>query len=86
VRGPDGQRVEGFLVQLGGHLGEHATFGKKIGRAGVRADQLPEFIQALVGAWLEDADEGEDFSSWVQRLPGDQLELMVMDAAGAPTA
>ncbi|MGH9288293.1 MAG: nitrite/sulfite reductase, partial [Acidimicrobiales bacterium] len=27
VPGPDGDRVEGFLVQLGGHLGDSYRFG-----------------------------------------------------------
>jgi sulfite reductase (ferredoxin) len=31
----DGDRVEGFLVQLGGHLGEGCRFGKTVSRARV---------------------------------------------------
>jgi sulfite reductase (ferredoxin) len=81
VPGGDGDRVEGFLVQLGGHLGEGFRFGQKISRARVRAEDLPVFIQRLVGSWLADRDDGEDFSAWVARQPDGDLDALVLSAA-----
>ncbi len=82
VPGSDGDRVEGFLVQLGGHLGGDYRFGKKVSRARVRAQDLPDFIERLIRSWLEDRDEGEDFSSWVHRQPDADLLALVLAAAG----
>jgi len=81
VPGPDGDRVEGFLVQLGGHLGGDYRFGKKVSRARIRAEDLPEFIELLVRSWLDDRDEGEDFSAWVHRQPDADLQALVLAAA-----
>lgn len=75
--------MEGFLVQLGGHLGGNYRFGKKVSRARVQAQDLPDFLKGLVGSWLEDRDEGEDFSSWVHRQPDPDLQALVLAAAGA---
>lgn len=85
VPGGDGERVEGFLVQLGGHLGAGFRFGKKMGRARVRAEDLPAFVERLVRSWLEDRDEGEDFSAWVHRQPEGELEALVMAVAAVGT-
>jgi sulfite reductase (ferredoxin) len=79
----DGQRVEGFLVQLGGHLGGDYTFGTKISRARVRAEDLPDFIERLVRCWLDDRNEAEDFSSWVHRQPPGDLQALVTAATAA---
>jgi sulfite reductase (ferredoxin) len=80
VPGGDGERVEGFLVQLGGHLGAGFRFGKKMGQARVRAEDLPAFVERLVRSWLEDREEGEDFSAWVHRQPPGDLEALVLAA------
>jgi sulfite reductase (ferredoxin) len=83
VPGGDGDRVEGFLVQLGGRLGRDPRFGKKLGRARVRAEDVSGFITRLVDAWLEGRDDGEPFGSWVQRQPDPDLQALVLAAARA---
>jgi sulfite reductase (ferredoxin) len=72
VPAPDGGgRVEGFLVQLGGHLGAEAAFGRKLSRLRVTAEELPDFLEELLSTWMEDREEGETFAGWVARREDD---------------
>jgi len=76
---PDGNggRIEGFQVHLGGHLGGDYRFGKKVKGLRVAARDLPDFIELLVRCWLDEREEAEDFSGWVNRLPQDQVSDLV---------
>lgn len=79
---PISDRVEGFLVQLGGHVGgDYYRFGKKVSWPRMQAQDLPDFIERLVRSWLDDRDEGEEFSSWVHRQPEADLQALVLAAA-----
>ena len=79
VPGDDGERIDGFQVHLGGHLGGEYRFGKKVKGVRVAARDLPNFIEFLVRCWLDERDEGEDFSAWVNRLPQDEVnDLMAL--------
>ena len=82
VPDPDGhERVEGFLVQLGGHLGDGHAFGRKIPRARVPAADLPDFIEQFVRDWLERRHDGESFATWAQIEPENELQALVLAAA-----
>jgi sulfite reductase (ferredoxin) len=75
--GPDGGRVEGFQVHLGGRLGGGHRFGTKARGLRVAADDLPGFVEGLVLRWLAGRDEGEDFSTWVNGLSRDEVDELV---------
>lgn len=79
--GDNGDRIEGFQVHLGGHLGGEYRFGKKAKGLRVPAEQLPPFIESLVRTWLGERDEGEDFSSWINRIPEQEVGRVVAHAA-----
>jgi sulfite reductase (ferredoxin) len=82
VPGDNGERVDGFQVHLGGHLGGEYRFGKKVKGVRVAATDLPDFIELLVRCWLDEREEGEDFSGWVNRLPQHEVsDLMEMATA-----
>jgi sulfite reductase (ferredoxin) len=86
VPGPDGGgRVEGFLVQLGGHLGAEAHFGRKLSRLRVGAEELPDFLEEVLGAWMEDREESEGFAAWVER-GGEEVEAVATQAAARARA
>ena len=59
ILGLDKAGVENYQVTLGGDPGDGATLGERLG-PGIDADQVPDAIERIVGAYLEqrtDADE-----------------------------
>ncbi|MCA1727606.1 MAG: nitrite/sulfite reductase [Actinobacteria bacterium] len=80
---PDGgDRIDGFQVHLGGKLGGEYRFGTKVKGLRVPARELPTFVAGLVGTWLEDRDEGQDFSTWINGLEAPERETVVAAARG----
>jgi sulfite reductase (ferredoxin) len=63
----DGNDVEGFQVHLGGRLGQDAGFGKSVKGLRLPADDLPDYIERLVTAFVAERDDDETFSEWVVR-------------------
>jgi sulfite reductase (ferredoxin) len=68
-----GTPVEGFQVHLGGALGVHAGFGRKLRALKVTAADLPDFVDRVTGHYLEQRTNGEQFAEWVLRAEEDQL-------------
>ncbi|MGH2739145.1 MAG: nitrite/sulfite reductase [Actinomycetota bacterium] len=70
-------RVDGFQVHLGGSLGRRYRFGDKQKALRVAGEKLPDFIAHLIGAWMHDRDEGQDFTTWVSGLPETQASELI---------
>jgi sulfite reductase (ferredoxin) len=73
----DGHQVEGFQVHLGGALGLHAGFGKKLRAHKVTSAGLDDYVATIVSNYLADRAVGEGFPAWATRadealLRGDQ--------------
>ncbi len=60
----DGNDVEGFQVHLGGRLGEAAGFGRTVKGLRLPADDLPDYVERLLRAYLEEKADGQSFSEW----------------------
>jgi sulfite reductase (ferredoxin) len=77
VPGPDGQMVEGFQIHLGGGLGlaagQTAGFGRKLRGLKATAAELPEYVERVVGRYLDQRTGGESFSQWVMRADEEAL-------------
>ena len=77
VPGPDGTMVEGFQVHLGGGLamaaGQSGGFGRKLRGLKTTADELPDYVERLVGRYLASRKDGEPFADWVMRA--DEADL-----------
>jgi sulfite reductase (ferredoxin) len=67
VMDEDGNQVEGFQVHLGGALGLHPTFGKKLRAHKVTSSGLDDYVTNVVTAFLEQREDGESFAAWVAR-------------------
>jgi sulfite reductase (ferredoxin) len=67
VPGRDGERVEGFQVLLGGHLGPDPVTGTRVKGLRVAADDLEDYLEGLLRAFLDTRDEGEPFHHWAAR-------------------
>jgi len=68
-----GNQVEGFQVHLGGGIGLHDTFGKKLRAHKVTSAGLDDYVTNVVTAYLADRSEGETFASWVVRADEELL-------------
>ncbi|MFL6060860.1 MAG: nitrite/sulfite reductase [Marmoricola sp.] len=69
----EGNQVEGFQVHLGGGVGVHHTFGKKLRAHKVTSAGLDDYVTNVVDAYLADRTEGESFATWVERADEDLL-------------
>ncbi len=63
----DGNQVEGFQVHLGGGIGLHNAFGKKMRGHKVTSTGLDDYITVVVGNYLVDREPGESFADWTAR-------------------
>ena len=69
----DGEMVEGFQVHLGGRLGPDAGFGRKLRALKVTADEMPSYVQRVLGNYTDQRDADEAFADWVERAEEDAL-------------
>jgi sulfite reductase (ferredoxin) len=65
----DGQggSVEGFQVHLGGSLGLHSGFGRKLRQHKVTSDELGDYIDRVVRNVVKHRNEGDRFAQWAIR-------------------
>ncbi|HRV70064.1 MAG TPA: nitrite/sulfite reductase, partial [Marmoricola sp.] len=63
----DGNQVEGFQVHLGGGIGLHNAFGKKLRGHKVTSTGLDDYITVVVGNYLVERESGETFADWTAR-------------------
>jgi sulfite reductase (ferredoxin) len=79
---PGGEKVEGFQVHLGGHLGAEYRFGRRAKGVRVPADELADYIEGLLRRFLETRFPEEAFHQWIERA--DDAVLAHEDAAAVP--
>ena len=58
---------EGFQVHLGGSLGTDPAFGRKLRGLKVGADGLTDYVERVLGNYLADRADGEQFATWARR-------------------
>lgn len=67
VTDDNGNRVEGFQVHLGGAVGMHPDWGKKLRGHKVTSAELDDYVVRVVEHYKEQRAEGEQFRDWVLR-------------------
>jgi ferredoxin-nitrite reductase len=72
----DGDMVEGYDLYVGGGAGEHQALGRLV-RSGVPFAGLPPMVLALLSAWTERRDGGEDFQAWCARRSDQELAALL---------
>jgi sulfite reductase (ferredoxin) len=70
---PAGPTVEGFQVHLGGGLGVHAGFGRKLRGLKTTSADLPDYVERVVRRWMAQRGDGESFAAWVTRAEEEEL-------------
>jgi len=77
----DGERLEGFNVHLGGHLGEPHAFGRKVRGVRLRADELSSFAERIVRLYGAQRNGHPSFGAWINSLDDKQLNATAHEAA-----
>ncbi|MFN7947917.1 MAG: nitrite/sulfite reductase [Blastocatellia bacterium] len=79
VRGQEnGEEADYFQIHLGGHLGRHARFGRKLSKR-VRVSEAKYYIERLIQVFRERRRDGERFHEFIARH--ETAELETLDAA-----
>src|SRR5215216_654232 len=81
-RGTAGEKLEAYEIYLRGGLGADATVGRPIVRR-VPAGEAEDYVTRLIGAYLENKQDGERFKDFATRTPDEEL---VAIASGRPLA
>ncbi|WP_016908240.1 nitrite/sulfite reductase [Streptomyces xiaopingdaonensis] len=67
VTDAEGNQVAGYQVHLGGSLGMEPGFGRKVRGLKVTAEELPDYVERVLRAYLAERTEGERFAQWAAR-------------------
>ena len=73
--GPDGTRIQGFQVHVGGHLGPDAAFATRVKGVRVPADDLEDYLESVLRRFLDTREEDETFHEWSARADQDWFAL-----------
>ncbi len=73
VTDADGNQAEGFQVHLGGELGPDAGLGRKPRGLKVTAEELPDYVERVLGRYADQRDGDETFAAWARRADEEAL-------------
>jgi sulfite reductase (ferredoxin) len=74
-------RLEGFNVHIGGHLGEPHAFGKKVRGLRLRADELSSFTERVLRVYQSQRNGHRTFGEWVNSLDLKGVNGLAQEAA-----
>jgi sulfite reductase (ferredoxin) len=75
------EKLEGFNVHLGGHLGEPRAFGRKVKGLRLRADELSCFAERVLRVYTAQRNGHRSFGEWVNSLDVKALNELAATAA-----
>ena len=82
ARLPDGRRVQGFIVHIGGRLGEDAGFGRRVSSKPIPAEDAKYAVERLVRAYAAERPADGTFADWA----ADQSDRRLAALAGVAVA
>jgi sulfite reductase (ferredoxin) len=74
-------RLEGFNVHIGGHLGEPHGFGRKIRGVRLRADELVSFAERVLRLYTAQRNGHATFGTWLNSHDDKQINAIASEAA-----
>lgn len=80
ILGVDKGGVEWYQLTIGGHAGNSAAIGKRLGKAIAKSD-VADAIERLLQAYIANRDSEESFHEAVNRLGTEPFKEMVYDTA-----
>jgi sulfite reductase (ferredoxin) len=72
----DGGTTDGFDFFVGGGLGAHAAFARRVGFR-VAAAQVPDALHRLLLGYLAEREEGEQFHDWAGRVEDAHVKALL---------
>ncbi|MGZ4104588.1 MAG: nitrite/sulfite reductase [Actinomycetota bacterium] len=69
----DGTKSDGFLVHLGGRMGEGAAFGRKARGVRVYGEDLVPYVESLIRRYQQGRNGHRSFGDYVNALSDDEL-------------
>ena len=76
----DGSRVQGFILHIGGHLGEDSGFGRRVSSKAMPADDMKYAVERIVRAYAAERGVDDVFADWSQQ----QSDARLAGLAGVP--
>jgi sulfite reductase (ferredoxin) len=64
ARLPDGRRVQGFILHIGGRLGEDAGFARRVASKAMPADEARYAVERIVRAYAGERPADGTFAEW----------------------
>jgi sulfite reductase (ferredoxin) len=74
-------KLEGFNVHLGGHLGEPRAFGRKVKGLRLRADELGSFAERVLRVYREQRNGHATFGEWLNSLDTKAVNELAQNAS-----
>jgi len=73
----DGSRVQGFILHVGGRLGEGAAFGRRVASKAIPADDARYAVERIVRAYRGERAPGMTFGEWADGQPDARLTSLI---------
>jgi sulfite reductase beta subunit-like hemoprotein len=76
ARLPDGRRVQGFILHIGGRLGQGAGFGRRVAAKAMPADDARYAVERVVRAYAAERPADGTFAAWAAEQSDDRLAAL----------
>jgi precorrin-3B synthase len=76
ARLPDGRRVQGFILHIGGRLGEDAGFGRRVASKAMPADEARYAVERIVRAYAGERPADGTFAEWASEQSDGRLAAL----------
>ncbi len=77
ARMPDGSRVQGFILHIGGRLGEGAAFGRRVASKAMPADDARYAVERVVRAYAAERRSDQSFGEWADQQGDQRLAALI---------
>ncbi|HEU0193407.1 MAG TPA: hypothetical protein VFQ71_04370 [Gaiellales bacterium] len=82
----DGSRTQGFILHIGGRLGEDAGFGRRVASKAIPADGIKYVVERIVRAYAAERPADGTFSDWAAGQSDARLAALAGVAVAAVPA
>jgi sulfite reductase (ferredoxin) len=76
ARLPDGRRVQGFILHIGGRLGEDAGFARRVASKAMPADDARYAVERIVRAYAGERPADGTFAEWAAEQSDGRLAAL----------
>jgi sulfite reductase (ferredoxin) len=77
TKNAEGTRVQGFILHIGGRLGEGATFGRRIASKAIPADDARYAVERIVRAYKGERRADMTFGEWADQQGDARLAALI---------